>query len=159
MFRSSFSDMMIKTIRRISFAISPNMLEDLGLIATLEWYCREFSILNGIPCQFESNFNEYALSTEIQLDFFRICQEALNNVIQHAQASLIKISIKEDETRIVLSIKDNGKGFDINYNQPSQGIIHMRERVASINGRLIIKTDIGKRIRIYVQIVKPKTKI
>lgn len=151
---SAISEMMILTIRRISFSISPNMLEDLGLIATLEWYCKEFTVLNGIQCEFEYDFNEEDLSNEIQLDFFRICQEALNNVIEHAQATSIAIKIYEEEGKIILSIHDNGIGFNINSESSSQGISHMKKRIASINGHLIINSEVGMGTLIHVQISK-----
>ena len=151
---ADISSIMIKTIRRISFAISPNMLEDLGLNSTIEWYCKEFTLLNGIPCNFEFSYNENDLTPEISLDFFRVCQEALNNVIEHAEASSVKIRIEEKNDKILLSIKDNGKGFEINSMKPSRGFIHMKERIASINGELILKSVIGKGTQVQVQITK-----
>jgi len=154
---SVISNLMIKTIRRISFAISPNMLEDLGLNSTIEWYCKEFTLLNGIPCNFEFSYNEVDLTPEISLDFFRVCQEALNNVLEHSRATSVKISIEEVDHKILLCIKDNGQGFDINNVKPSRGFIHMKERIASINGQLILKSSIGKGTQVLVQISKLRT--
>jgi signal transduction histidine kinase len=138
------SELLIKAICRISYSISPKMLEDLGLNETLKWLCKEFSVLNGIPCHFESTYNTGWLSHEIQLDFFRICQESLSNIMYHAEATLSTISVDSAGDEIRLTIVDNGKGFDIEKSKKGTGLISMRERAASINGQLKITSDIGK---------------
>lgn len=148
------SGLLISTMRRISFSISPHMLDDLGLNETLQWHCKEFSILNGIPCLFESAYNEQSLSPEIKLDFFRICQEALTNVMYHAQARNVKISIKEETGYIGLEIVDDGKGFDTEKKKHDPGLVRMRERAASVNAALIIDSAIGKGTSIAVRIPK-----
>jgi len=146
--------LLINTIRRISFSISPTMLEDLGLDETLKWHCREFSILNGIPCLFESAYAEADLTQEIKLDFFRICQESLSNVMYHAQATSVKISIEDKGDEICLTITDDGKGFDSTQQKQASGLVSMRERAASINGQLTIQSEIGKGTLVYVAIKK-----
>lgn len=148
------SKLLIKTIQRISFSISPNMLENFGLKVTLEWLCKEFSILNDIPCGFESTYNEESLTHEMKIDFFRICQESLINVINHAQASSVKISIKDVDDKIQLTIIDDGKGFDIDQQKQTSGLIGMRERAASINGQLTVQSEIGRGTRVCVTIAK-----
>jgi PAS domain S-box-containing protein len=148
------SGLLITTLQRISFSISPNMLNDFGLSATLEWLCKEFSILNGIPCDFKSEYDEASLTQEIKIDFFRICQESLTNVIDHAKATNVKISIKDIDDKIQLTIIDDGKGFDIDRQKQTHGLIGMRERAASINGQLTIHSKIGKGTKICVTVVK-----
>lgn len=147
------SGLLIDTIRKISFLISPNMLYDLGLNETLKLLCKEFTVLNGIPCTFESEFDEACLTQEAKMDFFRICQEALNNVMQHAQASSVNISIKQTGKEICLCITDDGKGFDIEQQQQPFGLINMRERAASINARLTIESETGKGTRLMVTLL------
>jgi len=148
------SDLLMNTIRRISFSISPTMLYDIGLNETLQWHCNEFAILNGIPCIFNSMYNEADLIKEIQLDFFRICQESLNNVMDHAQASEVKISIVDKEGKIYLSIADDGAGFDADQQKQTPGLTNMRELAASINARLAIHTAPGCGTRIEVVVAK-----
>ncbi|SRR5260221_2755285 len=148
------SDLLVKTIRRISFSISPGMLEDIGLNATLKWHCREFSILNGISCHFESAYDEAALTNEIQTDFFRICQESLRNVMYHAVAGSVRISIEDAADKIILTITDDGKGFDVNQQQETPGLTRMRERAASINGQLTIQSGPGAGTKICVAVTK-----
>jgi PAS domain S-box-containing protein len=148
------AELLINTIRRISFSISPNMLDDLGLDATLEWHCREFSVLNGIPCSFESAYDETSLAREIKLDFFRICQEALSNVMYHAMANNVKIKIEDTGDKICLTIIDDGKGFAIEHGADASGLKSMQERVASINGQLTIQSETGKGTKVQVAITK-----
>ena len=136
------ADMLVDTIRRISFSISPGMLDDLGLNATLEWYSEEYASLNGIDCSFESDYNEDALSKEVKLDFFRICQEALANVNQHTQATKVKISITEASGKVVLTI-DGIKSEEI----VAPGVISIHERVDSFGGKCVIE---GNRILVEI---------
>ena len=150
----AISKVIIKTIQKISFSISPNMLDDFGLTSTMEWLCNEFSILNAIPCSFESAFDEGRLTQEMKTDFFRICQESLTNVIDHAMASNVKIRIEESPRAIELSITDDGRGFDTAHQMETPGLINMREHASSINGHLAVQSEIGKGTRICVTIDK-----
>jgi len=146
------SGQLIDTLRKISFVISPNMLHDLGLNETLKLLCREFTALNGIPCVYEGECDELRLTQEIKLDFFRICQEALSNVMSHAQASLVNIRIEETADEICLRIADDGKGFDMKQQKQPSGLTSIRERAASINGRLTIDSEPGKGTRLIITV-------
>lgn len=130
------SDLLIDTIRRISFSISPGMLDDLGLDATLDWYCHEFSASNGIDCSFESNYNESLLSKEISLDFFRICQQVLADVSKHGNAARVKILIKEKAGKVVLTI-EGVNGADMG----ATGVISIHERAASFGGKCVLQQN------------------
>jgi len=146
------SDQLINTIRRVSFLISPNMINDLGLNETLKLLCKEFSVLQGIPCVYESECDELRLTQEVKLDFFRICQEALSNVMNHAQASSVNIGLKDTGGEICLFIADDGKGFDIQQQTQPSGLTSIRERAASINGRLVVQSEAGKGTRLTVTV-------
>jgi PAS domain S-box-containing protein len=151
---STLAGLLMKTIQRISFSISPSMLDEFGLTDTVEWLCKEFSILNGIPCSFTCNYKEEKLSQEIKTDFFRICQESLSNVMYHAQADKVQVNIPEEKNTISLIISDDGKGFDLNQQKPSAGLISMRERAASINALLHIQSKAGEGTTIKVTVEK-----
>jgi len=148
------TELLINTIRRISFAMSPQMLDEHGLDETLKWHCKEFSLLNGIPCRFKSDYDETVLTKEIKLDFFRICQEALGNVMYHAQAASVEVSIEDIGNSIRLAISDDGKGFDKFKHRQTAGISSMRERAASINGELNILSEPGKGTTVSIEIEK-----
>jgi PAS domain S-box-containing protein len=130
------ADLLIDTIRRISFSISPGMLDDLGLDATLDWYCSEFASSNGIPCSFESDYDESMLSKEVSLDFFRICQQVLSNVRNNGNADKVKILITQKEGRVVLTI-DGIKGEVM----AAAGAISIYERAASFGGKCVVKDN------------------
>lgn len=150
---NTLAELMIKTIRRISFSISPSMIEDVGLFETINLLCKDFSVLNETPCVFEGSFRESLLTHEMKLDFFRICQEALRNVMLHANASAVKIALKDENNGICLTIVDNGLGFNVEeqIKTPGPGIKTMKERAASINGVLAIKSVIGQGTEICVR--------
>jgi PAS domain S-box-containing protein len=148
------TELLINAMRRISFSISPRMLDDLGLNETLKWLCNEFSLLNGIPCRFESAYNENDISPEIKLDFFRICQESLSNIMYRLLASSVKISIEDTGEKIRLSIIDDGEGLSLERSNQVTIWNGISERVSSINGQLSIKNEIGTGTTISVLIDK-----
>lgn len=137
---SDISKLLIQTTRKIAFEMSPYMLDQFGLNETLKWLCNDFSLINHIPCDFESDYDEKILTHEIKMDFFRICQESLSNVMNHAAARSVKINIKKEENTLRLSIIDDGKGFEVENQLQTSGLANIRERVASINGKLVIQS-------------------
>ena len=151
---SAISDLLIKTIQKISFSVSPNSLDDFGLNETLKWLCDEFKVTNGISCSFKTNLKEESLSPEVKLDFFRICQEALSNVLHHSQASKVNVCICEDNNKVSLCIADNGKGYKVEEKIIKHGLTSINERAASINAELFIESGIGEGTKINVSIAK-----
>lgn len=153
---SVVSDLLINTIRRISYTISPSQIEEHGLNATLEWHCREFSLMTGCKCSFEYSYDESKMPLEIKIDFYRICQEALSNIMYHAHATRANICIEDTEEGFHLLIKDDGRGFEMTESEKFSGLNSIHERAASINGRLSITSEPGKGTTISV-LVKPQT--
>lgn len=148
------TEMLIKTIQRISFTISPGMLHDLGLVETLRWHCNEFSLVGSIDCSLQGTCNDVLLSKEMQLDLFRICQEALHNILYHAEATVATLTITETDTELFFSIADNGKGFDVTAVQQSNGLTVMKERAASINAEITVTSKPGRGTEISVKLKK-----
>lgn len=151
---SVVSGLLISSIKRISFSISPGLLDQNGLIDTLEGYCREFSALTGIKCRVVADCDESVLSMEAKTDFFRICQEALNNTWNHAAASELTIRLQDTGKAIDLSIADNGCGFNVADKENQRGFTAMRERLASINASLKIVSEPGNGTCILVHMAK-----
>ena len=143
-------DHSIKTVRNISTKLRPSILDDLGLNAAIEWHLKEISKTSSIKFVFKNNFEENELTKEIQLQFFRILQESITNIIRHANATKVEINLYKDKQQICFSIKDNGKGFDLDAPTNSLGILLMRERVLTINGELKIESFINKGTTIKV---------
>ena len=138
------ADLLIRSIRRISFSVSPNMMNDLGFHATVEFQCKEFAVLNGIPCNYQSDCHDDDLLPEEKIDFFRICQEALSNITEHAEARSVSVVLKDQGQTISLSITDDGKGFDVNTHLNSAGLLNMKQLAVSINGELSIHSELGR---------------
>jgi len=138
------SDMMISSIRRIATAIRPIALDERGLNDALQWQCEQLQESHHITCRFTKDFDDSKLSPDAKTEFFRICQESMTNVMRHAQASLVEVSIKTQGDNIHLLIKDNGKGFDTNQKTTHLGLIGLRERAHSLKGELILTTGAGR---------------
>lgn len=138
---SAVLDLLINSVRRISYSISPNMLYDVGLNETLQWLCQEFTQASGIPCTFKTTYDDEGLVPDIQLDLFRICQETLNNVVIPVGASFVLITLASSENTICLSITIDGKSLETEVLSCTPGMENIRKRVALINGELSIKSD------------------
>ena len=150
---SAVCRLMIKTIQRLAFSISPQMLDEFGLNTTMEWLCSEFSVLHGIECSFSYDYQEQFLSHEIKLDFFRICQVALADILNHPEAGKIMVTIKDTATEIELLIYDNGKGFTTDMVKQVNGLKVIQERANSINGKIILQNNYkhGSAISLVIQ--------
>jgi signal transduction histidine kinase len=141
---SNTTMLIINTIRRIASSLRPSMLDELGLNASLDWQCREFAATNGISCAFKQADNDEGLSNAIKTALFRICQESLNNIVQHSSATRVEVSAITDGKNIILQITDNGSGFNPDAQKNSLGFIGMRERALAVKGELIITSQPGK---------------
>ncbi|MES2621502.1 MAG: PAS domain S-box protein [Bacteroidota bacterium] len=144
----------VKTVRRISTGLRPGILDDLGLIAALEWQSGEFKKRAGIPCYVTTNLEDTFLEKNISTGIFRVYQEALTNIMRHAQATLVETSILKVNSSLVVSIRDNGKGFDIHEvkTKNTLGILGMKERALMFGGELDIKSKKGEGTEIILKV-------
>ena len=130
----------IGTVRRIATELRPPILDDLGLIAALEWQLEEFQRRTCVSCNISSNIENIDIKDELTITIFRIFQESLTNIMRHADANSVRVDLKEKDSKLVLRIEDNGKGIpeeNINTGK-SLGILGMRERARQIGGDLQI---------------------
>ena len=104
-------DTTIHAVRRISSELRPPILDDLGLVAAIEWQTQQFQARTGILCQYDSSGEPLDLDQEQSTAIFRIFQEALTNVLRHAQATRVDVTLEEEEAELVLKIRDNGRGI------------------------------------------------
>jgi signal transduction histidine kinase len=134
---SEMIDTTIVSVRRIATELRPPVLDDLGLIAAIEWQTQDFQRRTGINCVLSANVDDIELDAEYTTAVFRIFQETLTNITRHAEASKIIVNFKKLNERLVLRVEDNGKGIqaDLNTNG-SLGILGMRERARNIGGEL-----------------------
>ena len=144
----------IKTVRRISLELRPSIIDDLGLIPALEYQFNEFEKRTGIETSFIHQLDHIVFSNEININIFRICQEALTNVMRYANATRVTASMVQEGNKITLIISDNGIGFDLKSKKQTFGIISMQERAYMMHGSLKIDTAIGKGTTIKLEVNK-----
>ena len=147
-------DEAIQTVKRISTELRPGVLDDLGLSAAIEWAGQEFEKRTEIKLEFTSRPKDIILDGDRSTAIFRIFQEALTNIVRHANATNARISLKQDGDRVVLRIRDNGKGIDKKQlsDPKAFGLIGMRERAMSKGGDVKISGTPGVGTTIIVSI-------
>jgi PAS domain S-box-containing protein len=139
-------DETVQTVRRIAGELRPGILDDLGIVAALQWQAQEFAKRSGVHCKMSSRSRHLPLSKEHATAVFRVCQEALTNVARHAGATEVEIKLERKADAVVLEVRDNGRGITAEEmaNPKSFGLMGMRERVMLLGGRC----DIGSHAKI-----------
>jgi PAS domain S-box-containing protein len=137
---SNLIDQLIQAVRRIATELRPGVLDDLGLIAAIEWQAADFQRRTGIVCKIVSNVMDGALNKNQATAAFRILLETLTNIARHAQATHIKINLKEIDRVFTLEVRDNGRGLPVEaIDDPgSLGLAGMRERALAVGGQFSI---------------------
>ena len=137
---SDLVDITIQSVQKISAELRPVLLDDLGLGPAIEWLTQDFENRTKIKCRLRLSCDEIDLDPDRSTSVFRISQEALTNVVRHAKATAIDISLGEQNGALVLRISDNGKGIKENeiYAPSSLGLMGMRERLRPFGGKLEI---------------------
>jgi signal transduction histidine kinase len=147
----AYVDETIKESRRISAHLRPSLLDDIGLLATVSWFCREFEKLYPMM-QIDQQLNvaENEVPDMLKVAVYRVMQEALNNVGKHSEATRVRLQLDKQDNHIKLTVEDNGRGFD-----PAEklsdatevsglGLSGMRDRAMLCNGRFEIASEPGK---------------
>ena len=149
---SNLVDHAIATVQRISADLRPQVLDDLGLIAALEWHAQQFTKPIGIECHFHSEVESVVLSPERATHVFRIFQETLTNVARHAEATRVEVQLSKTDGCLVLKVEDNGKGVSNEEiaRANSFGLMGMHERARLCEGELQIDGTPGEGTRITV---------
>jgi two-component system, NarL family, sensor kinase len=137
-------------VRRISTELRPAMLDDLGLLHTLQWFCKQFEAAHtGIHVTFDNKLAEEDIPIQIKIPMFRLIQEAMNNVVKHADASKVSISLRIDHGGLLVAVTDNGVGFDSDRAGVGAtcllgiGLNSMRERIEAAHGVFHIRSHAG----------------
>jgi signal transduction histidine kinase len=158
---SAHIDTTIQTVRRISTELRPGILDDIGLVAAIEWQAAEFQKRTGVKCEVTSEINEPILDEELNTAFFRIFQESLTNVVRHANASRVDVRLWEQQGNLFMEIKDNGRGISETElsNTKSLGLLGMRERAALLRGELTVSglSGEGTMVRVRIPCQQPAT--
>ncbi len=144
------TNQVIRRVQRISAELHPGVLDDLGLIAAIEWYCEEFTERTGIPCLLFLGDSEPTSKT-LNLALFRIIQESLTNVIRHSNATKISIQLSI-EPEVSLTISDDGIGIPNEKLESGKsfGLIGMRQRIAQCGGTIEFSGSSGNGTSVIV---------
>jgi signal transduction histidine kinase len=134
----------IEEVRRIQMDLRPSVLDDLGIIATIGWFTREFEkVYSAISIQKQIDIREDEIPVPLKIVLYRIIQEALNNIAKHSRANRAIIALMKKEGSIELTVEDNGAGFDLENRPRGFGLGSMRERIELSGGIFMIESAIG----------------
>ena len=141
----------VNEVRNMALLLRPSMLDDLGLIAALEWQGREISRRTGLLVDIVGEHFADNLPEEYKTCVYRLVQEALHNCASHAHARKVRVVVEENSNHLALSIEDDGIGFDPR-RQRGMGLLGMQERVARLGGSFKVESAPGHGTRIRVDL-------
>jgi len=130
----------IEEVRRIQMDLRPSLLDDLGILPTINWFCREFQkIYSGIRIEKRIKIQEHEVPDHLKIVIYRVLQEAMNNVAKHSKTDRVRLSLDKSEGTIYMRIEDNGIGFDPNdaLFRKGLGLASMKDDSTKGNGTVI----------------------
>lgn len=138
---TEMTDGVIQQVRRISAQLRPGVLDDLGLVAAVEWQAHEFEKRTGTACVVDANLDDAPLDPAISTAIFRIFQEALTNVARHAEASRVEVKLARAHGSIRLEVHDDGRGItpEAAASPKAFGLLGIRERARQLGGTATIR--------------------
>jgi signal transduction histidine kinase len=145
----------LEEVRSLSHTMHPRILDDLGLAAALEWLGRQTRSQTPLDVQVCASAGESTSPAPLASVLYRVAQEALRNAVRHADAGLVEITLKQEPGAAILEVRDDGHGFDVRSaeeRRPGMGLFSMRERVALVNGRLVVTSARGKGTRVVATV-------
>jgi signal transduction histidine kinase len=148
---------LLESMHRIAGRIRTGVLDDLGLARALSAYVTEFGERAGLATELELEFHEEDVPQNLAVNAYRIVQEALTNVLKHAQARSVSVSVSMSDDTLVLRIDDDGRGFDAQAVQDERfGLLGMRERVELLDGSFALRSGPGQGTHIEARLpVRP----
>lgn len=151
-------ELAMEQIRAICLGLRPSILDDFGLDAALRWYLDEQAQKTGIAVHFSSTPPAGRPSSDVETACFRIMQEALTNIVRHSHATDVWVTLQHEDDWVVLSIRDNGAGFDsatmlkVPSHRSGLGLVGMQERVWLLGGTFEINSSPGQGTEIRVRL-------
>jgi signal transduction histidine kinase len=142
----------LQDVRRLAVELRPTALDDFGLTAALERLTSTFAEQTGTAVELESRLGEERLPVDVETVLYRIVQEALTNVVKHAQADRVSIVLQRKEGAVTTVIEDDGRGFASADQRDGLGLVGMKERVELVNGRLEIESVEGVGTTLVVEV-------
>ena len=142
----------LQDVRRLAVELRPKALDDFGLVPALERLTSSFAEHTGIAVHLESRLPEARLPSEIETVLYRVVQEALTNVVKHAQAEHVSVILHAKPGRVAVVIEDDGRGFGAGGEPDGIGLLGMRERVGLVGGSLAVESSSGVGTTIVVEV-------
>ena len=149
----------ISAVRDLSYDLRPPGMDQLGLVRTIFQYCDDFSEKNDLTVDFyTAGMRGLKLDFDTEINLFRLIQEGLNNIKQHAQATHVTIRLVASSPNIILRIEDNGRGFDVesrlarSLKEKRMGLSSMEERVNLLGGTIQISSRPSKGTKIFIEV-------
>jgi len=150
--------LLLESLRKIIWNLRPSILDDLGLVPAIRWYARTNLEESGVQVEVGRGNEAMRLAPHLETMLFRILQEAVSNILRHANATKVFINLQPQDSHIMLEVKDNGRGFDVEkttgeaVTRKQLGLLGMQERVALVNGAVRVESTPGggTTLRIYV---------
>jgi signal transduction histidine kinase len=137
------TERLVEDAHHLAWELRPAALDDLGLETAISNYVEKWSERNSIPLDFHSGLNKLRLPPPIETAVFRIVQEALTNVLKHAEATRVSVMLEYRYDELLVIVEDNGRGFQPEVERNGLGLIGMNERVALVGGKLNIESAPG----------------
>jgi signal transduction histidine kinase len=135
----------IEEVRRISSDLWPSILDDLGLLMAVNWFCRNFQgIYAAIQVEKEIRIQENEIPRSLKIVIYRVLQEAMNNVAKYSQTQTVQLFLQKADGRIDLRVKDLGLGFDLENATKGLGLASMKERTELAGGTFQITSALGE---------------
>ena len=144
----------VNVVRNMALLLRPSMLDDLGLVPALQWQAREVSKRTGMRVDVVAENVPDDLPEEHKTCTYRVVQEALHNCTTHAGARLVRVTVREEEGRLLLGIQDDGRGFDSDI-QRGLGLLGMEERVSHLGGTFRVDSKPGQGTLLTIELPLP----
>ncbi len=141
----------VRVVRNMALLLRPSMLDDLGLVPALQWQAREVSKRTSMDVSVATELVSEDLSDESKTCIYRVVQEALHNCSRHAHATKVRIRVQQEPSRLLLSIQDDGQGFDVRQTK-GLGLLGIEERVARLGGKFEIHSAPGSGTIVAVEL-------
>jgi signal transduction histidine kinase len=141
----------VNVIRNMTLLLRPSMLDDFGLVPALEWQAREVSKRTGLRVHVTAEEASGELPDQLRTCIYRVVQEALHNCARHSQARSVKVTVKQEAHRILLSVEDDGHGFEAGRVR-GLGLVGMEERVTHLGGAFEVQSRPGAGTRVAAEL-------
>jgi signal transduction histidine kinase len=147
-------DEAVDVVRRIASDLRPGILDDLGLLAALDWQLQEFEKQSGLECRLDILAGDVQVNPAVSTAVFRIVKESLTNILRHAEARAVTLTVAQSGPSLHVTVHDDGRGLAAGQlaRRQSLGLMGMRERAKLVSGDLEISSEPGQGTTVRVTV-------